>query len=310
MIQCSIGQIVLCFMEKHAILNATEGGMIMREIRQVGWISCSNGLKPDVEQELNHLEQVLGQERISVRRSNCLFARDEVRGGTAKERADCLMELYDDRNIDAIFDLSGGDIANEILPHLDFSVIERARNSFGQPKRFWGYSDLTVLHNAIYSQTGLPGNLYQMRFYSGQPDLFSWEYRMVQGTELSGTVVGGNIRCLLKLAGTRYFPDCRGKVLLLEARSGSVPQMITYLSQLQQLGVLDEVNGIVLGTFTQMERGHQKPDITELVRQFVGPELPVAKTQQIGHAVTSKAILIGHPIALSARNGFWKGEDQ
>ncbi|MGN1015113.1 MAG: LD-carboxypeptidase [Butyricicoccus sp.] len=281
----------------------------MKEIRRAGWISCSNGLQPEAAKELDHLEQVLNHEGISVRRSDCLFARDGVRSSTAKERADCLMELYDDRNIDAVFDLSGGDVANEILPYLDFSVIERAINSMGQPKSFWGYSDLTVLLNAIYSQTGLPGSLYQMRFYTGQPDLFSWSYRMVQGEELSGIVVGGNIRCLLKLAGTRYFPDCRGKVLFLEARSGGVPQMITYLSQLKQLGVLDEVSGLLLGTFTQMEREQSQPDVIQLVREIIRPDLPVAKTQDIGHAVTSKAIWIGKPVVLTEKSGIWKGEE-
>ena len=32
---------------------------------------------------------------------------------------------------------------------------------------------------------------------------------------MEGIVVGGNIRCLLKLAGTPYWPDMREKILLL-----------------------------------------------------------------------------------------------
>ncbi len=34
---------------------------------------------------------------------------------------------------------------------------------------------------------------------------------------MDGIVVGGNIRCLLKLAGTPYWPDMREKILLLES---------------------------------------------------------------------------------------------
>lgn len=34
---------------------------------------------------------------------------------------------------------------------------------------------------------------------------------------MQGIVVGGNIRCLLKLAGTEYWPDMNGKILLLES---------------------------------------------------------------------------------------------
>ena len=56
------------------------------------------------------------------------------------------MNFYQDREIQMIFDISGGDIANEILPYLDFEVI--AEN----PKPFWGYSDLTTIMNAIYAK--------------------------------------------------------------------------------------------------------------------------------------------------------------
>ena len=110
---------------------------------------------------------------------------------------------------------------------------------------------------------------------------------------MEGTLVGGNIRCLLKLAGTEYWPDMDGKILLLEARSGKVAQMITFLSQLKHLGVFDKVAGILLGTFTEMEREKLTPTVEEMIRQFAGSELPIAKTYDIGHGMDAKAIVIG-----------------
>ena len=83
--------------------------------------------------------------------------KNSVFSGTAKERAQALMEFYIDSEIKMIFDISGGDIANQIIPYLDFDVI--AEN----PKLFWGYSDLTTIINAIYTKTGLPSILYQVR---------------------------------------------------------------------------------------------------------------------------------------------------
>ena len=35
------------------------------------------------------------------------------------------------------------------------------------------------------------------------------------------------------LAGTEYWPNMNNKILLLEARSGTIGQMTTYLSQLK-----------------------------------------------------------------------------
>jgi muramoyltetrapeptide carboxypeptidase LdcA involved in peptidoglycan recycling len=88
------------------------------------------------------------------------------------------------------------------------------------------------------------------------------------------------------------------KILLLEARSGGVAQMTTYLSQLQQMGVFGQIRGILLGTLTQMEREKARPEITELVRSFAGDWMPMAKTAWIGHGADSKAIVIGKEIIL------------
>ncbi|MDO5785102.1 MAG: LD-carboxypeptidase [Eubacteriales bacterium] len=263
-------------------------------IHKAGIVCCSNGIARQAAGEIQQLSEALVQADIQPVFSPCLYAVDGVRSGSAQQRADCLMRFYTDPEIDAVFDISGGDIANELLPYLDYAAI--AQN----PKPFWGYSDLTVLLNAIYAMTGNWGVLYQMRFFEQEKraDLFDFSYRLVQGTGMSGTVVGGNIRCFLKLAGTRYFPDLHGKVLLLEARSGLQPQIITYLSQLQQLGALEQVNGILLGTFTQLETAGQGDDVIRLVQQFTGTKIPIAKTDDIGHAVNARAIAIGSELQI------------
>ena len=127
---------------------------------------------------------------------------------------------------------------------------------------------------------------------------------------MEGMVVGGNIRCLLKLAGTPFWPDMREKILLLESYGGGVPQMVTYLSQLSQMGVFKKVNGILLGTFTKMEASECKPDMAELVLKFAEKRTPIAQTKFIGHGTDSKAIRIGHHLKLyseEANKRIYKG---
>lgn len=279
-------------------LNTYKQEISFAEIQKAALVCCSNGLPAAVSAELEHLRQILAACGMETVCSAYLYAADGVRSGSAEQRAQSLMAFYLDPEIDAVFDVSGGDIANEILPYLDFTAIATAKNRFGKSKQLWGYSDLTVILNAIYTQTGNPGILYQIRHFTPehQKNLFCFPYSFVQGTEMSGIVAGGNIRCLLKLAGTKYFPDWRGKLLLLEARSGREPQMIAYLSQLQQLGVFEQINGILLGTFTQLER--EGGQIEPLVQQFAG-QLPIVKTDFIGHAANSAAIIIGEPLHLS-----------
>lgn len=280
----------------------------MRRMMQQGdkaaIVCCSDGQKAAYRDKINELSKTLREIGLVPVFSDFIYAKEDVFAGTALERADSLMAFYRDEEIRAIFDISGGDIANEILPYLDFEVIA------GSDKQFWGYSDLTTIINAIYAKTGQKSVLYQVRnlvyensdrqiadftntVMKGQKDLWDFEYRFLQGKELSGIVVGGNIRCLLKLAGTEYWPDMTGKVLLLESLGGAASQMVTYLSQLKQIGVFDKVNGILLGTFTKMEQEQNSPSIEELVMRYAGTRLSVVKTQEIGHGTDSKGIVIG-----------------
>jgi muramoyltetrapeptide carboxypeptidase LdcA involved in peptidoglycan recycling len=115
---------------------------------------------------------------------------------------------------------------------------------------------------------------------------------------MKGIVVGGNIRCFLKLAGTGYFPDLYNKILLLEAYGGRVPQMATYLAQLKRIGTFEKVSGIILGTFTAMEQNNCVPSMVTMVKEYAHPETPIAVTRDIGHGDDAKAIVIGKEIEI------------
>lgn len=294
---------------------------MLRKDDKVGIVCCSNGQKITNQNKIEQLNATLLSIGLRPVLSPFIYEKETVAAGCAKERAESLMEFYRDEEIKTIFDISGGDIGNEILPYLDFDVIGKA------DKMFWGYSDLTTVINAIYAKTKRTSVLYQVKNLIGidgemqRADfeqsviagnqmentkqstigagaLFDFPYHFVRGTELEGIVVGGNIRCLLKLAGTDYFPDMTDKILLLEAMSGEVPQMVTYLSQLQQMGVYEKIKGILLGTFSKYEENPQNPPIEELVMRYVPENIPIVKTDFIGHGTDSKAVRIGERLSL------------
>lgn len=208
---------------------------------------------------------------------------------SGRERAKILMDVYRDKEIKTIFDVSGGDLANGVLPYLDYEEIAKST------KVFCGYSDLTTLINAIYAKTEKASVLYQIRniLSKEHEDLFHIDYEMVQGEDLQGIVIGGNIRCFLKLVGTPYMPDLTGKILLLEARSGLMAQIETYMAQLSQMGAFEKVSGVLLGTFTKLEAIKGLPGPEEILKPYVREDLPVAVTKDIGHAADAKAIWIG-----------------
>lgn len=282
----------------------------MKAGSKVGIVCCSNGQPVENKKNLCKLDETLREIGLEPVWGRHIFARDSVFSGTGVERAADLMGFYRNPEIEAVFDISGGEIANEVLPYLDYDIIGRSR------KLFWGYSDLTTVINAIYAKTGRPSALYQVRnltgacgerqirdfkrsvFY-GEKDLFTFSWEFIQGGRMEGIVVGGNIRCLLKLAGTEFFPDMEGKILLLEAGRGTVSQMTAYLSQLNMMGVFEKISGILLGTFLKMEAEGEQPAMEELVVRHAGNRIPIAKTREIGHLPGSKAIMIGKSILLS-----------
>ena len=277
---------------------------------KIGIVCCSNGQKQAYREKIKYLENTLLSLGLHPVFSDYIYEKEDIFSGTAKERAKALMQFFIDDEIKGIFDISGGDVANGVLPYLDYEIIAKS------PKMFWGYSDLTTIINAIYAKTGKESVLYQVRnliydhkeeqlrnfqntFINKANDLFQIKYHFIQQKEMRGIVVGGNIRCFLKLAGTEYMPDLTDKILLLESYSGTVAKMETYLRQLQQLGAFEKAAGILLGTFTEMESARCMPTIETLVKEIAGKDVPIAITKDIGHGTDSKAIIIGKELHLS-----------
>ena len=287
------------------------GGMVLVLNTDCAIVCCSNGMKLSEQEKIIKLKKRLEDMFGRVITDNYIYSRENtVSSASAEVRAARLTYLFDS-GVAYIFDISGGDISNEILPFLDYDTIKNSESVF------CGYSDLTTVINAIYSKTGRASILFQARNIAGScgdiqqkrlfdyvhrknNELFDIKYQMLNGDGMSGIVVGGNIRCFLKLAGTEYFPNLCGKILLLEAFGGDEAKIRTYLAQLKQLGAFEKINGIILGTFTSMEKASAIPAVEELVLETAQNRLPVAKTYEIGHGSDSKAIFIGKEINLQS----------
>lgn len=265
-------------------------------------VACSDPMLLYQKDDIERLKLLLEKEGLAVTVSPHLF--DSVEELSEKDKAEDLLRYFRDPEMNFIFDVSGGDLANSVLLDLDYAAIRDSKAVF------YGYSDLTTVLNAIYAKTGRETVNFQVRNllydYAETTQIYfkehilsaditenDLEYRFLRGDSMRGRVLGGNIRCFLKLAGTPFWPDLNGAVLLLEAYSGGVMKMTTYLHQLKQIGVFEQVNGILLGTFSEMEEKQLKPTIEELVRTVIPKALPVAATRYIGHGTDARAIVIG-----------------
>ena len=274
--------------------------------KKAALVACSDpvsvGRLPEIEQVANCLRQ----EGLEVILPEAFFESFSM---VSELKAESLMNCFRDPDMAYIFDVSGGDLANTVLPMLDYDAI---RNSNAV---FYGFSDLTTVINAIIAKTGKPAVNYQVRnilydFADEQrrylrekilPGKISPEdlaAHFLRGERMQGRILGGNIRCFLKLAGTIYWPDMKGNILLLESMGGGVYRMMTALEQYRQMGVFEQISGVLLGTFSKMESENLQPSVEELLLQILPENVPVAATGYIGHYPNARAVILGQDTIL------------
>ncbi|MDU8071165.1 MAG: LD-carboxypeptidase, partial [Gemella haemolysans] len=260
--------------------------MILNRNDKIALVVCSNGKNIEDEDRLQKLEDILVEMNLVPIFSKYIYKDKFGRGAKAQVRAEELMSFYKNKEIKAIFDISGGDIANEVLDYLDYDVIKR------NYKAFFGYSDLTTVLNALGSQTNEANYLYQIlniieseeirtsfenTFMKDEQILLDVKWKFLQGSRIEGEVIGGNIRCFLKLVGTKYFPEVENKVLFIEGLGTSIEGLVTHLAQLKQIGVFDKISGLLIGTFTKIEKEFSVEKLFELIRDYIPSSLPVVK---------------------------------
>ena len=96
-------------------------------------------------------------------------------------------------------------------------------------------------------------------------------------------------------------PDFQDKIIFLESLGGDVPKMATYLTQYKHMGVFNKVKGVILGSYTEMEREKYSPSIEEIIKEVVNDtNMPIIKTNEIGHGKDSKCIIIGERIKITS----------
>ena len=97
--------------------------------------------------------------------------------------------------------------------------------------------------------------------------------------------------------------DLRDKILFLESMGGESWRTASLLGQLKLMGVLEQMRGVLLGTFTKLEESGSRPGLEELILSVMPEDLPVAVTRQIGHGADSRCLRIGGELKIGAGTG-------
>lgn len=238
---------------------------------------------------------------------------------TDKKRAGDIMKMFTDPSIKAIICTRGGWGAMRVWPFLDLKKIKK------NPKIFVGYSDITSLHIA-FSQLAnmvsfhgpmvascLGGNItpYSEKLYwriltdpkplGELPLPPKRKIIKIRGGKATGRLAGGNICLVCASLGTKYQPNYKGSILLLEEIGEDPYGIDRNFSQLQESGILKQVKGIVLGDFTDCTPPKNRPKFTvmELAEQYLKPlGIPVLANFPFGHSKHNAIMPIGLRVEL------------
>jgi muramoyltetrapeptide carboxypeptidase len=232
---------------------------------------------------------------------------------------------FRDPAIDVVWCVRGGYGAGRLLPRIDFSLIRQ------HPKPFIGYSDVTALHLAIHSRTGLvtfhgpvaasdmPENtLHHLRsvlmegadrhvIAAPVADFPGEEFRPFTITpgNARGGLTGGNISLLSSLVGTAFAPVFRDKIVFIEDVGEQPYRLDRMLTQLLQGSDLSRAAGIALGVFSDCQPKPDSPSqsLPEMLRERLGHlGIPVVYGLPFGHVSYQATLPYGIEAALDATN--------
>ncbi len=115
----------------------------------IGVVAPSSGFSAFVPHRLQNASEYLRNEGYKIKLFPTATSSKGHSSDTAKNRAKDINEAFNDDEIKAIICNIGGYTANKTLKYLDFSTIK------DNPKIFCGYSDISVLHYALHTQSNL-----------------------------------------------------------------------------------------------------------------------------------------------------------
>lgn len=276
------------------------------------------------DDEITYAKQQMEALGFKVLLGQHVYDRWGYFAGKDEDRAGDINRMFADDNVAAVVCYTGGWGSPRILPLIDYDLIAR------RPKVFIGFSDVTVLLNAIHQRTGLvtfhgptggstfetytaenfrrvvmtaqPAGLLQQP--SKRADvLVDRANRVIRvaGGKATGPLVGGNLTMLASTMGTPYEVETDGAIFFLEDIREDLYRIDRMLTQLALGGKFSKVAGVVFGRCT--ECGYKGPtfSLEEILRDRFGKlGVPMISGVSFGHIEQKLVLPVGVRATLDA----------
>lgn len=242
------------------------------------------------------------------------YARTEYGrfAGTKDERVADLQQALDDPNVKAILCSRGGYGLAQIIDKIDFSSFAKS------PKWLIGFSDITILHNAITALgiasmhgimtkylTELPEESDQITSFKnllfGTPSNFSIkpEAENRPGRAV-GKVIGGNLSVMMGMRSTPFDLDFHNNILFIEDVGEKPYQIDRMMQSLRLSGVLKQISGLVVGQFSDYDEDPlMMQSVAEIILAAVSEyDYPVCFNFPAGHVDYNLSFVLGEQAEL------------
>lgn len=240
--------------------------------------------------------------------------------GSDEERIKDIHKAFGNNKVKAVLCVRGGYGAPRLLSSLHYHKLsERA-------KIFTGYSDITSLQMAFFTQSKFitfAGPMPAVDFHSEiDPITEASFFRAVTSGEKNldilgefpaneaeftgkgiaeGRLIGGNLALLTALAGSKYLPDFKDKILFIEDVGEKPYRIDRMLNQFELMGQLSKLQAIVIGQFTDCQEEPDKPtlSIEEVFQRYIYKlKIPVIRNFPHGHIKRNITLPVGAKVKI------------
>ncbi len=130
-------------------------------------------------------------------------------------------------------------------------------------------------------------------------------WKVLNPGETTGEILVCNLNTLISAAGTEYFPDVEGRILLIEEMAAPYSKEERSLTQLKLMGVFDKITGLIVGK-PEMPNPEGAPfDMNDLIMEVVGErDYPIVSEFDLSHTCPMHSLGQLAHIKLVAKEGF------
>ncbi|RMF96061.1 MAG: LD-carboxypeptidase [Candidatus Schekmanbacteria bacterium] len=254
-----------------------------------------------------------------------IFDKKRYLAGDGETRAEIINNAFKDKEVKGVIAVRGGFGACQVLPHLDFEMIGK------NVKVFCGSSDVTLLNTAFEQRCGMvnfygpmPGGNMVVKDYNEE---FSFFFEMMNnGNDIlvgkkegikflrsgktTGRLTGGCLSVINSAIGTKWEIETEGKILFLEDVGEAPYRIERMLWQLDEVGKLSRIKGLIIGHLTDMRgRKNEKWNsiICEVIEEITKKyNYPVLFSFPVGHGYGSITLPVGGIVEIDSDSEYVK----